>query len=235
YHKTRSVPQDVRRKGANFPGAGVRARDQAEMIDWNMKQGELFCFPEQHLTSAVEGFWLAEDYLSMMEEGDLLQRVEKGPWETDWKRRIQQYGIGYGGRAGGRTTLVRDFPDWLQTLAERVARDAGFERVPDNCVVNEYIPPLGIAPHKDYAAFGPRVACLSLGSDIVMDLLAPNSSRRVEAYVPARSLWVLSGKARTEWQHGIATRLSDNIHGEKQPRARRVSITFRTARERIAP
>jgi hypothetical protein len=52
----------------------------------------------------------------------------------------------------------------------------------------------------------------------------------VSVHVPARSLWVIAGEARWEWQHGIAARLSDVIDGERRQRERRVSITFRTAK-----
>ena len=112
-------------------------------------------------------------------------------------------------------------------LAKRVEVDASFERFPENCVINEYVPPLGIGPHKDYPAFGPAIACVSLGSDIVIDFTHPNG-RKVPIDVPARSLWVITGEARSVWRHGIATRLADVIHGERRLRERRVSITFRT-------
>jgi hypothetical protein len=42
-------------------------------------------------------------------------------------------------------------------------------------------------------------------------------------------LWIIAGEARSEWRHGIASRLTDVIDGERRPRARRISITFRTA------
>jgi alkylated DNA repair dioxygenase AlkB len=118
-------------------------------------------------------------------------------------------------------------------LAERVGRDAGFERFPENCVINEYIPPLGIGPHRDYADFGGIVACVSLGSDIVVDFTHPDRGLRVPVHVPARSFWCISGEARWQWLHGIAPRLTDVIGGIRRPRGRRVSITFRTAKKPI--
>lgn len=177
----------------------------------------------------VPGFLLRENYLAEEEESHFLDRVAEGPWESDWKRRIQQFGLGYARKHGGQPEWVRDFPDWLRELGTRVAEDAGFDREPENCVINEYVPPQGIAPHSDYPAFGPRIACVSLGSGVVLDLIHSDKSLRVPVHVPARSLWVLSGEARTQWQHGIAPRLSDVIDGMRRPRQRRVSITFRTA------
>jgi alkylated DNA repair dioxygenase AlkB len=184
-------------------------------------------------TVVIPGFTLQPDYVSADEERSLVEHVDSEPWQTDWRRRIQQYGLGYGSDSNSPQWL-RDFPAWLVPLAERVAVDAQMERFPENCVVNEYIPPLGIAPHKDYAAFGPTIACVSLGSDIVLDLIHPKKNLRVPVYVPTRSFWVISGEARSEWLHGIASRLNDVLAGQRRRRARRISITFRTARKPLS-
>jgi alkylated DNA repair dioxygenase AlkB len=194
-----------------------------------MAQTELFSIHDAKSEIAVPGFSLQLDYITAEDERELLAHVENGPWATDWRRRIQQFGLGYSD-SGGRPSWIRDLPEWLLPLADRVARDAGFERFPENCVINEYIPPLGIGPHRDYPAFGPTIACVSLGSDVVLDLTKADRSERVSAHVPARSLWILSGEARTKWLHGIAARLTDPIAGERRKRGRRVSITFRTAK-----
>jgi alkylated DNA repair dioxygenase AlkB len=178
----------------------------------------------------VPGFSLREDYICPDEERVLLAHIDVQPWETDWRRRIQQYGLGYAGEHGRAATWLRDLPEWLAPLAQRVQRDAPLARFPENCVINEYIPPLGIGPHRDYGAFGPVIACVSLGSDIVLDLTHPDRGLRVPVRVPARSLWVLAGEARSDWLHGIASRLTDTINGERRKRERRVSITFRTAK-----
>ena len=195
-------------------------------------QGELFLAEKASSGQAIPGFSLRLDYVTPEEERALIAHVDGGPWETDWRRRIQQYGLGYGEGHGKKTSWLRDLPDWLLPLAERVAKDAGFDRFPENSVINEYIPPLGIGPHKDYGAFGPTIACVSLGSDVVMDFSYPEHDLKVAVHVPARSLWVITGEARSEWRHAIAGRLTDVINGERRPRGRRISITFRTAARR---
>jgi alkylated DNA repair protein alkB family protein 8 len=195
-----------------------------------MQQGELALDAvEQTVLEQISGFTLLHDFITATEERELLANLDNGPWETDWRRRIQQYGLGYGGEHGGNASWIRDFPDWLMHLAKRV--EPCFDRFPENSVINEYIPPLGIGPHRDYKTFGPTVACVSLGSDIVMDFIHPERDRKVPVFVPARSLWVITGEARYQWQHAIASRLTDVIEGERRVRTRRVSITFRTAKD----
>ncbi len=198
-----------------------------------MKQQELFSPAEapQPETVSIPGFHLKPEYISAAEEQLLLQSLENGPWEHDWRRRRQLYGLSYSTDRKGPTWL-RDFPEWLVPLAERVARDAEFGRFPENCVINEYIPPQGIGPHRDYDAFGPAVACVSVGSDVVMDFRLAERGLYVPVLVPARSFWVIRDEARWQWTHGIAPRLADVINGERRPRTRRVSITFRTAAQR---
>jgi alkylated DNA repair dioxygenase AlkB len=195
-----------------------------------MEQAQLFSLAAPDNPTNVPGLTLRPNYLRTEEESDLLASLEHGPWENDWRRRIQQYGIGYSD-SGGKPSWIRDFPVWLKILAERVGKDAAMERFPENCVINEYIPPLGIAPHRDYPAFGPTIACVSLGSDIILEFVTADRSQRVPILVSARSLWIITGPARSKWLHGIAPRLNDVIGGERRKRARRVSITFRTAKD----
>ena len=53
-------------------------------------------------------------------------------------------------------------------------------------------------------------------------------SEKRAVYLPARSLLIMSGPARYEWQHYIPHRKSDRVCGISIPRAhRRVSLTFR--------
>ncbi|MDB6059706.1 MAG: 2OG-Fe(II) oxygenase [Verrucomicrobiales bacterium] len=197
-----------------------------------MRQGELGLETGSEVESKISGFTLIPEFITEADECELLANVERGLWETDWRRRIQQYGLGYAGEHGRKASWVRDFPDWLNALAKRV--EPFFDRFAENSVINEYVPPLGIGPHRDYPTFGATVACVSLGADIVMDFIHSERELRVPAFVPTRSLWVITGEARYQWQHSIATRLTDVVNGAKRTRGRRVSITFRTAKDQRA-
>lgn len=176
----------------------------------------------------VPGLSLCRDYVDVAEERALIADVDAGAWNLDFKRRVQLYGLGYGD--GGETAWVRDFPPWLEALAQRLVRDQWLPRAPDNCVINDYAPGVGIGPHIDFPAFDAPVVALSLLSDVIVSFARRGGDEAVALEVPARSLWVARGEARWAWTHAIAARRSDVLDGERRRRERRVSITFRVAR-----
>lgn len=176
---------------------------------------------------AVPGLTLRTDYVDADMAARLVALVDAGPWSEDFRRRVQVYGLGLG---EGETAWVRDFPGWLAALGERLVGDGWLPRRPDNCVVNDYAPGVGIGPHRDDFAFDEPVVALSLLSDVVIDFSHAGRGLRAAVPVPARSLWRVAGPARWQWTHGIATRRADIVDGERRPRERRVSLTFRLAR-----
>ena len=132
-------------------------------------------------------------------------------------------------------------PDWLRGLADQVTgfveSNGGLEFAEpleafDQAIINEYEPGQGIAPHVDCEpCFGPVVATLSLGSDVEMQFDHVRTGERIPVRLEQRSLAVLKGDTRYEWQHSIANRKSDpplGGRGKRVERRRRVSITFRT-------
>jgi alkylated DNA repair protein alkB family protein 8 len=174
----------------------------------------------------VPGLRVVADYLDAAEERALAEEIDARPWSTDWRRRVQVYGLEYGdGRAAPGTPL----PPRIAALGARIHADGLIERAPENAVVNEYPPGVGIGPHRDYGAFGPTVVGVSLLAWCVMDLVAPEHGTRVALELAPRSLYLLGGEARSRWKHGIAARKSDVIGGFRVRRERRLSITFRTA------
>ena len=172
----------------------------------------------------IPGLRYLPAYIDAALERELIARVDAMPWSTDWRRRVQVYGLGY-----GDDVPPPPLPDWLVALGRRVARDGLIERDPENAVINEYVPGVGIAAHRDYAPFGPTIVGISLGAPCVMDFLAPEPGTRHALVLEPRSALVLGGEARSSWKHGIAARRSDLIAGTRVARERRLSVTFRTA------
>jgi 2OG-Fe(II) oxygenase superfamily len=114
-------------------------------------------------------------------------------------------------------------------------------------IVNLYHPGEGITPHVDLLnRFGDGIVGVSLGSGTSMRFARAQLSRGMlggegcedgtyhEVWLPPQSVLVLTGEARYEWTHGIASRTRNNVEdavvGEDgwqwQERGVRVSVTF---------
>jgi len=101
--------------------------------------------------------------------------------------------------------------------------------------VNQYRPGEGIGSHVDTpSAFGDGLISISLNSGIVMEFRKVSGeddgdSLKKLVYLPPRSLVLMSGPARYEWEHQIVTRRTDTHQGVVLPRGLRISLTLRTA------
>lgn len=171
------------------------------------------------------------DYVDEATATTLIDAIDAAPWLGDLKRRVQHYGYRYDYKARrvSSTSNLGPLPDWLSGLAKRLCQDGIFAAQPDQVIVNDYQPGQGIAPHVDCEpCFGVTIASLSLGSVCLMEFSHLESRRPAAHALAPRSLLVLNDEARFHWTHGIPARKSDNIDGKRVPRARRVSLTFRT-------
>ncbi|MFO0848008.1 MAG: alpha-ketoglutarate-dependent dioxygenase AlkB [Gemmataceae bacterium] len=178
----------------------------------------------------VPGLRYLPGYVTEADERALVEAIDALPWNTEWRRRRQPYGAGY-----GRGGPAQPIPDWGRRLADRVLADEVTDVPFDQMLVNEYLPGQGISPHRDYAPFGRTVVSLSLLSPCVMDLRHPPTGRRDRLLLEPRSLLVLADEARYEWEHGIAPRKRDSWQGLPVERSRRLSVTFRFRDERAVP
>jgi len=177
------------------------------------------------------GLTYRSQFVSPHEASTLIRCVDTSSWRDDLRRRVQHYGFRYNyrSRSVGPADRIGPLPHWLADLAERVAANGVFDRPPDQAIVNEYQPGQGIAAHIDCRpCFGPAVATLSLGSPISMQLDRGSGTPWIEIRLEAGSLLVLTGEARAAWRHGIVGRKADIVEGQRIPRTRRLSITFRT-------
>lgn len=170
---------------------------------------------------AIPGLISRPGYLSEPEERELVAAIDQSPWNTEWHRRRQPYGAGYGG------SDATPIPDWGRRLADRLHADGTTPQSFDQMLVNEYQPGQGIALHRDYAPYGRFVVSISLLTPCVMDFREVRTSRRERLLREPRSVLVLADEARYEWEHGIAPRKRDEWHGLPVPRERRLSVTFR--------
>lgn len=182
---------------------------------------------------AVPGLHYLPSWLDPDSHHDLLDRIDAAGWSTELRRRVQHYGhrYDYGRRSvtGTGRAAAPAIPEWAATLAARLHREGHFDRPADQVIVNEYRPGQGISAHVDCVpCFGPAVAAISLGGACTMDFSSPDGASRSELWLEPGSLCVQTGPARYEWRHAISARKSDLRAGQRVPRARRVSVTFRT-------
>jgi alkylated DNA repair dioxygenase AlkB len=170
------------------------------------------------------------NYVSEQEQEQLISAIDHQVWLTDLKRRVQHYGYryNYAARSVDLSMYIGEIPSWGQDLAERIFDDGLMPKIPDQLIVNEYQPGQGISAHIDcVSCFDPFISSLSLGSSCVMDFINPRTNEALSLFLEPRSLLVVSGESRYDWQHTIKARKSDVYEGEKRIRNRRVSLTFR--------
>lgn len=183
------------------------------------------------------GLGLLGDFVSSSEEHGLVSIIDKMPWSTELKRRVQHYGYQYDYKARrvDETSYLGPLPEWLDHLCDRLTGHLIFDARPDQVIINEYKPGQGISPHTDcIPCFGDTIASLSLTSQCKMRFSKAHTEGQssgvddIEMTLKPRSLLVMKGEARHHWKHGIPARRSDMVDGVRIPRSRRISLTFRT-------
>lgn len=168
------------------------------------------------------------DFLSREEEASLAGRIALLPLEQmryksyTAKRRIMSYGGQYDFE-GLMLRPAMDPPDFLLPLRARVARWAGV-RAEDitQILVAEYRPGTPLGWHRDAPDFEDVMGVSLLGAaDLRFRPYPPHQPKKsdiVRLAVAPRSIYLLRGAARWNWQHSIAPAQS-----------LRYSLTFRTS------
>ena len=186
--------------------------------------------------ASIPGLKFLEDFLTPDQQTVCVQQVDAAvdQWRYDLSRRVQHYGWRYDYKARAITPdmHIGALPNWLDKLAQRLYDETGlFDRVPEQVIVNEYLPGQGIATHIDHRGFGPTVCTISLLDDWEMDF-SLNWKDKEPALLHRGSCVLLTGESRYEWQHGIAPRKTEVIGQGRRSRKRRLSLTFRTVENR---
>ncbi|QQV75201.1 hypothetical protein H6P87_00749 [Rickettsia tillamookensis] len=164
------------------------------------------------------------EYITIEQEYKLIKLIDSQPWITELKRRVQHYGYKYDykSRSINQSYYLGALPKWLQVLCETFYKQNIFYELPNQVIINEYMPGQGIASHIDcIPCFSDTICSLSLGGSCIMELT--NDKAKYSITLKPRSLLILKNEARYKWEHGIAARKSDN----KIARNRRISLTFR--------
>jgi alkylated DNA repair dioxygenase AlkB len=167
-------------------------------------------FPELDITPEPAGFRYQENVITEAEQAALLvslQQLDLRPFEFHGhlaNRRVLSFGLRYD-YSRRMVEAANEFPPFLEELRTRVARFAG-HHVSEfrQAGVNEYQPGAGIGWHKDKAQFGIIVG-VSLAAPATIRFRRTQHRGWVRAshVLAPRSGYLLSGEARTEWEHSI--------------------------------
>ncbi len=177
-----------------------------------------------------EGMRYAPDLITCDQEQTLLARLPALPFkEFEFhgflgRRRTVSFGWRYDFNGGG---LCRSdpIPEFLLPLRAEAARFAGL--APDaleHCLVIEYREGAGIGWHRDRPVFGDVIG-ISLLAPCTFRLRRRSGTRWERRSLTAgpRSVYLLHGPSRTEWEHSIPP--LDRL---------RYGVTFRTMAARQA-
>ncbi|TCJ14631.1 alpha-ketoglutarate-dependent dioxygenase AlkB [Flaviaesturariibacter flavus] len=161
-----------------------------------------------------QGFRYLPDFLSVEEEADLLRGVEGldlHPFLFQGytaKRLVASFGRDW--HFDTRTLAPgRPVPPFLEPVAEKVAAHLGLRREDfAELLVTAYPPGAVINWHRDAPPFA-LIAGLSLGSDCTFRLRPQEKKLQTRGatrslVVARRSLYIMEGAARSDWQHSTA-------------------------------
>lgn len=189
-------------------------------------QVSLFDLPLAPKKSLPEGFCYQDNLITPDEEHDLVTRFQDLPFKPYehlgyfGNRRIA--GFGWRQDADGKMVETGEpIPDVLLPLLGKVAAFTGLPQDDfRHALVTEYSPGAGIGWHRDRPP-AVAIAGVSLLSPCSFRLRRKAGDRWERAAITAapRSAYLMSGPARSDWQHSIPP-----------VEALRYSVTFRTVR-----
>jgi alkylated DNA repair dioxygenase AlkB len=175
----------------------------------------------------IKGLRFVQNFLNEYKQRDILFNIDKLPWCLDLSRRTQHYGYKYDYRKRKIDTSMRadNLPDWAVNIGRKLVYCGLMSAMPDQMIINEYMPGQGIAQHVDCVpCFKDEIATVSLGSIYQMEMIYLYGKPEKKIIdLSLGSCLVFTGESRYNWSHGIVQKRADG----DRPRGRRVSLTFR--------
>lgn len=174
------------------------------------RQRQLFGDATEDTASMPEGFRYQPDFIDPQTEADLVQHLrmlELKPFEFHGhlgNRRVVSFGLryNYDQREVQSAPQIPTFLDDLRAKAAAFANRSAHEM--KQVGINEYRPGAGIGWHRDKSEFGDVIG-VSLLMPAKMRLRKQDGQKweRRSLVLQSRSIYLLSGAARREWQHSI--------------------------------
>ena len=179
----------------------------------------------------IKGLEYHNNFITYVEQQKLMEIIDSQIWLDDLKRRVQHYGFKYDYKRRNidNSMHLGEIPDWCKNIGIKLQSNGIIDFMPDQVIVNEYLPGQGISNHIDCEpCFNDTIISLSLNSSCIMQFTNNlNVQKLIPVLLEPCSLVVLKKDARYNWMHGIKAVKTDNFYGEKIIRRRRVSLTFR--------
>ncbi|KAF9897037.1 hypothetical protein BX616_006306, partial [Lobosporangium transversale] len=184
---------------------------------------------KEKIKGAPESVYYLPDFITPEEEQILLDKVLSAPkpkWVYLKSRRLQNWG----GIVNEKGMIAETLPSWLSDIFPRFQETGVFDgldathRVPNHCLVNEYLAGQGIMVHGP--AYLPTVATISLSSHCVLEFFkVPEVDKETEdehkqtqepefsLLIQPRSLLVLKEDVYNKYMHGIQEITTDDLSG----------------------
>src|SRR5262245_13024178 len=131
-----------------------------------------FFSPMERISHPLPGATYTPSFVDENEHTSLLRSIGEQPWLDDLHRRVQHYGYRYDYKARRvtREMYLGELPPFLRPLCLRLVEQKHFAKLPDQAIVNEYVPGQGISSHVDCVpCFGETIATITLGSHCEME------------------------------------------------------------------
>lgn len=177
-----------------------------------------------------EGFHYFPEFITEVEEQQLIKAIQEQELHTflfqgfEAKRKVASFGFDYSFDRR-KLSAGKPIPQSFLPVIEQVAQKIGIAASAfQEILLTEYPPGAAINWHRDAPPFN-FIAGISLASDCVFKLRPHEETKRsrnsvISFPVQRRSLYIISGVSRTDWQHSTTAAVST-----------RYSITLRTLRQ----
>ena len=191
---------------------------------------------------------VVDDFINEAYEQQIFETLcaLKSKWEVLNGRQTLQLG----GSLTPKGTLIQTpFPDWVQSLIDKISREIGVFNNEDgsqrinHILVNKYDIEGGILPHKDGDCYESTVVILSLMSPVTMKFFSDDHAHTLvdSVILRPRSLLIFKDEAYTKCLHGIQAGRQvedvvdrDGLVKRVTRSGTRISLTFRRVKK-VAP
>lgn len=153
--------------------------------------------------------FLVRDYISREVEGSLVSLIYGDFLKDRWIQLRNRALLCLGGVPHPEGAICEDLPVEIAELGRGLVDAGGMSSVPDQCLINQYLPGQGIDAHSDGPRFESEVAILTLEGPALMYFglvekkIYPSLPPRLELLLEPRSLLVLKREAYELYVHRI--------------------------------